>query len=76
MTASTSHPTNHHVGNPAIIVLSILSGVSFAVLAVGAMFYYKRKSRILRRQRRETVDPDTGREAVTCTTERNSGKHM
>lgn len=63
LTISTPRPTNHHVGNPAILVPSILSGLFFAVLVVAAMFYmYKRKKQMCQRRTAQDNGSNAGEE--------------
>ena len=75
MTSTTSHPTKRHIGDPVIIVSSVLSGLFVAALVVAAMLYmymYKKKKRIWRRNKMDGSVPGIGSTAVT--TVRSPGK--
>ena len=70
LTSMTSHPTNQHIGDPVVIVSSILSGLFVAALVVVAMTLYmcKKKKQIWRRKRTESRSvPGIGSTAVTPT---------
>ena len=74
LTLSTSHPTKHHIGNPVVIVSSVLSGLFLAALVVAAMLYMwkKKKKQIWRRNRTGSIVPGIGSTAFT--TGRSPGK--
>ena len=65
--SSVSQPTKHHIGNPVVIVTSVLSGLFLAALIVAAMLYMckKKKKQIWRRKRTDSIVPGIGSTAVT-----------